>query len=203
MPPEIAGVVDVIVEPRYDTQTILAAGALTLTFFQVPIGQGQSAFGAAGTTKNLSDTNMDLPGQLPAGYNFKITGFRVQPAFTLTAVDARQWTAGAWFEFTIGSKPFLRVPLDTIPAGVGPYAAVAAFDAATSAANRAASHGIPVLSNGYGVGRKPLDLFQTQNFNVQLRWTALSPVTSIVPTQVAAGLPIRVYMDGYLTRVVQ
>jgi len=199
MPP-VSEIVDVIVEPRYDTQTILAAGALTLTFFQVPVGQGQSAFAAAGVNKNLSDTNMDLPGQLPAGYNFRITGFRVQPAFTLTPADARQWSVGAWFTFTIGSKPFLRVPLDTIPAGMGPFG----YGGATvDALGRAMAHGVPHLNNAYGVGRKPFTLFQTQNFNVQIQWTALSPVTSVVPTQVAPGLPIRVFMDGYLTRSLQ
>jgi len=199
MPPQISPFLDVIVEPRYDTQTILAAGALSLTYFQVPIGQGVTNFAAAGT-KSLADTNMDLAGQLPAGYNFKITGFRIQPAFTLTSADVRNWSAGAWMEFTIGSKPFLRVPIDTIPQGNGP----SGYGGATAtAADRVVSHGIPMLGNSYGIGRKPLDLYQTQNFSVTLRWQSLSPVTSVVPAQVAAGLPVRVYMDGYLTRIVQ
>lgn len=196
---------DVIVEPRYDTVTLPAAGSLRLTFFALPIGQGQSSFGAAGITKQLSDTNMDLAGQLPAGYNFLITGFRVQPMFSLTNVDNRNWSMGGWFTFTIGSKPFLRTPLDTIPAGCGPagYAATAVGGAPLE--SHGFSHGWPALSNGFGVGRKPLPLEQTSNFQVLLEWTALQPVTSIVPTivQVTVGLPIRVYMDGILRRRVQ
>jgi hypothetical protein len=193
---------DVIVEPRYDTTTLPAAGALALTFFAVPLNAGQSSFGAAGIAKSLADTNMDLAAQLPAGYNFLITGFRVQPVFTLTPIDARQWSMGGWFTFSIGSKPFLRTPLDTIPAGAGPFG----YGGATvDTVNRAMSHGVPTLSNSFGVGRKPFLLEQTANFGVLLNWTALQPVTTIVPVivQVTVGMPLRVYMDGILRRRVQ
>jgi hypothetical protein len=194
---------DVIVEPRYDTQTILAAGALTLTYFTIPLGQGQSNFALAGVAKQLADTNMDLSAQLPAGYNFVILGFRVQPSFTMTVVDSRNWCVGGVFTFNIGSKPFLRVPLDTIPAGIGPagFATVAVGGAPLE--QHAASHGAPLLANGFSIARKPLELFQTQNFNATLSWVALSPVGGVVPTQAAPGLPVRVYLDGYLKRYVQ
>jgi hypothetical protein len=196
----VSDMLDVIVEPRYDTNTILAAGALVLTYFTVPLGQGASNFGAAGVAKQLADTNMDLAAQLPAGYNFVIKGFRVQPAFTLTPADARGWSVGGTFIFTIGSKPYLRVPIDTIPAGAGPFG----YGGATvDALGRAMAHGMPYLANAFNITQKPLLLQQTQNFNVQLTWVALSPVTSVVPTQVAAGLPVRVWMDGYLKRIVQ
>lgn len=191
---------DVIVEPRYDTQTILAAGALTLTYFQIPVGQGATNFGAATVAKQLADTNMDLAGQLPAGYNFKVLGFRAQPAFTLTPADARNWSAGGLFTFTIASKPYLRVPLDTVPAGMGPTG----YGGATvDALGRAMAHGVPQLSNAYTIGKKPLDLSQSQNFSVVLTWVTLQPVTSVVTGQAAAGLPVRVYLDGFLYRPVQ
>lgn len=200
---EAAQVVDVIVEPLYDTQTILTAGALQLTYFQVPIGQGSSNFAAATVQKQLADTNMDLAGQLPAGYNFDLLGFRAQPSFTMTGTDARNWSAGGAFTFTIASKPYLRVPLDTIPAGMGPAGYAGAFDAATSASGRGASHGVPHLSNGYTIGKKPLRLSQNQNFSVILTWVTLQPVTSTVVGQAAGGLPIRIYLDGYRIRPVQ
>jgi hypothetical protein len=193
----LGDILDVIIEPRYDTATILAAGALSLTYFALPIGQGATNWGAATTTKGLADTNMDLAGQLPAGYNFFITGFRVQPAFTLTQLDANSWSGGGVFSFTIGSKPFLRVPLDTIPAGCGP------FGITTNATVSSMAHGWPSLSNGYVIARKPLELAQTQNFSVILTWVTLHPVTSVVVGQAAAGLPVRVYMDGWLKRIVQ
>jgi len=199
----LGNILDVIIEPRYDTNTILAAGTLTLTYFALPIGQGATNFGAAGVTKGLADTNMDLAGQLPAGYNFFITGFRVQPAFGLTAVDAQTWSAGCVFNFTIGSKPFLRVPVDTIPAGMGPAGAVAVAVGGAPLEQHAFSHGAPLLSNGYVIARKPLELSQTQNFLVVLTWVTVKPVTTTVPGQPAAGLPVRVFMDGWLKRLVQ
>jgi hypothetical protein len=197
----LGDILDVIIEPRYDTVTILAAGALNLTYFALPIGQGATNFGAATVTKSLADTNMDLAGQLPAGYNFFITGFRVQPAFTMTNIDATTWSAGGVFTFTIGSKPFLRVPIDTIPAGVGPFGTFGT--AGLAAAGGMTSHGWPALSNGYVIARKPLELAQTQNFQVVLSWVTVKPVTSVVVGQAAAGLPVRVYMDGWLKRIVQ
>ena len=196
----VSDLIDVIVEPLFDTNTILAAGALQLTYFVVPLGQGQSNFAAAGVAKQLADTNMDLAASLPAGYNYVVLGFRAQPAFTLTPADCRNWSVGGSLTFTIGDKPYLRAPLDTIPQGNGPWG----YGGATvDALGRAMSHGVPSLDNSYNVARKPFLLQQTQNFRVQLNWVALSPVTSVVPTQVAAGLPVRIYIDGFKKRIVQ
>lgn len=191
---------DVIVEPRYDTQTIPAAGSLQLNYFAVPVGQGQSNFGAAGVVKQYADTNLDLAAQLPAGFNFSILGFRVQPAYTMTQADANKWSVGAWFTFTIGQKPFLRTALDTIPAGNGP---IGSFATAAAATNASYANGWPALANAFTIARKPLLLPQTANFGATINWVALSPVTGVVPTQTVAGLPVRVYMDGILTRVTQ
>ena len=189
---------DVIVEPRYDTQTILAAGALQLNFFAQPVGLGSSNFSAtAATVKQYADTNLDLAAQLPSGFNFLILGFRIQPHFALTQPDANKWSSGAWFTFTIGQKPFLRVTVDTIPAGAGAYGITTVATASSMA------HGYPALSNAYSIARKPLLLPQTANFGATINWVALSPVTTVAPVQPAAGLPVRVYLDGVLTRVTQ
>ncbi len=196
----VSDFLDVIVEPRYDTNTILAAGTTLLTYFANPIGQGLSAFGGAATAKTLADTNMELAGQLPAGYNFVVLGYRVQPAFRLTQADAAQWSTGAWFTFTIGSKPYCRVPLDTLPAGAGPFGFYTQAAAATAAL---ASHGYPTLANSYQIGKKPLELQQTQNFQVTLQWVSVVAVTTTLTTQPAAGMPVRVYLDGFLKRIVQ
>lgn len=205
-------ILDVIVEPRYDTNTILAAGALTLTYFTVPVGQGLSNFAGAGVAKSYSDTNMELSGQLPAGYNFVVLGFRVMPAFIVgnalgaamiagEITDANTWSWGGVLTFTIGAKPYLRTPLDTIPAGMGPVGYGTSF---TGHFGGASSHGVPMLSNSFSIGRKPLTLAQAQNFNVVLSWPLLVPnTTAFAAHQPAAGLPIRVFMDGFLKRIVQ
>jgi hypothetical protein len=208
----IGGVLDVIVEPRYDTNTILAAGSLALSYFTVPVGQGLSAFAGAGVAKSYSDTNMELAGQLPAGYNFVVLGFRAMPAFVVGNMvaaasvvgqihDANTWSWGGVFNFTIGSKSYCRVPLDTIPAGMGPAGYGSSF---TGAFGSAASHGAPLLSNSFSISRQPLELAQTQNFNVVLSWPlVVANTTAFANHQPAAGLPIRVFMDGFLKRIMQ
>ena len=197
--PALSQYVDVTVQPLYDTNTILAAGATNLTYFAQPIGQGTSAFGAAGQAKTLADTNMDLAGQLPSGQNFKILGFRVQPAFSIITADSVSWSAGAWFLFTVGQKPYLRVPVDTLPAGCGVYGSVFG----TAATGGVLAHGIPSLNNSFQVGRKQLDLSSTTNFAASLNWLAANANTSTVIHQPAAGIPVRIYLDGLFYRAMQ
>ena len=201
--PALSQYVDVTVQPLYDTNTILAAGATQLTYFALPIGQGLSAFGAAGQAKTLADTNMDLAGQLPSGQNFKILGFRVQPAFSVIAADAVSWSTGAWFTFIVGQKPYLRVPVDTLPAGCGVYGAAATAVGAGTLLLQAWSHGIPSLNNSFQVGRKQLDLSSTTNFSAALNWLAANANTSTVIHQPAAGIPVRIYLDGFFYRAMQ
>jgi len=191
---------DVTVQPLYDTATIPAAGTLQLNFFQQQLGAAGGNFAAAAAPKTLADTNMDLSGQLPAGQNFRVLGFRAQPHFALTQADAVKWSSGAWFVFTVGQKPYLRVPVDCLPAGLGAFGFYTQAAAATAAV---ASHGYPVLSNGFTIGKKPLDLTSTQNFVGTMQWTAVVAVTTTAPVQPAAGLPIRLYMDGFFYRIVQ
>lgn len=209
---------DVIVEPRYDTNIIPAAGALSLTYFAIPQGQGLTVFNnGAGVTKQLADTNMDLAGQLPAGYNFVILGFRAQPMFWISNInatlavtgqanDANTWSHGGTLSFTIGSKPFLRVPLDTVPAGMGVSGGSALF---TGFQAGSAAHGLPTLDNAFKIGKQPLELSQTQNFLVTLNWVALVANVSAAANQIAAtnvrsaGVIVRIYMDGFLKRIVQ
>lgn len=197
----VSDMLDVIVEPRYDTQTIPAAGATLLTYFAVPIGSGATNFGAATIAKNLADTNMDLASQLPAGYNFTLLGFRIMPTFNVTQADITLAFNAAVFTFTIGSKPYLRTPVRTIPAGNGPSGFYTQAAAATAAI---VSNGWPMLTNGFSIGRKPLLLQQTQNFQATITWpVAAVAVTTTIAGQGTAGLPVTVFLDGFLKRIVQ
>lgn len=77
----LPGVVETIWEPRYDYQTLVAAGATSQIFFLDPIGAGG---------KTLEDTNMDLSGQIPKGQNFLITGiqFEIYPGVAIAGATA-------------------------------------------------------------------------------------------------------------------
>jgi hypothetical protein len=192
----INDVLDVIVEPRYDTVLLVAGGAQLLTFFAVPLGQAGGVYipGAAGA-KTLADTNMELAGQLPGGYNFKLLGFRVMYGWNMSTLDLQQCINGAVFTFTIGSKPFLRTPLRMIPSGNGPVSTSAAVN----------TSGWQTLSNSFSIAKKPLDLLQTQNFQVTITWPGgvVGTTTASATSQSAPGLPITVFLDGFLYRPVQ
>lgn len=64
----------------YDGLVYPAAGTTQLNFFAVPQGQGTSVLGTG--TKTLSDTNLQLAGQLPATQRFLIerVTLKVQPS---------------------------------------------------------------------------------------------------------------------------
>lgn len=193
----ISDYLDVIVEPRYDSAIYPAAGVGLLTFFANPIGQGVGIFqvGAGAAPKTLADTNMDLAGQLPGGYNFKLLGFRVMYGWNMSTQDMQILLNAGVFTFTVGSKPFLRTALRNIPAGNGPVGTAATIN----------TNGWPMLSNSYSIAKKPIDLLQTQNFQATITFPGVAAVSTTVGalTQQAAGLPITVMLDGFLYRPVQ
>lgn len=184
----ISGKVETIYQPLYDYQTLSATAVAQQTFFQTPVGQGG---------KSLSDTNMELAGQLPKGQNFLITGIQVE---VLPAADPTNATIGSFindvYEVTkggvlvlrIGSKEYVRQgnlmkfpPVNRIQA-----------DAAT---------GLTAESTQYAAacGREfsVVDLLLTsnQNFSVELR------DLPALPSGVAGRIGIT--LNGYLMRNAQ
>ncbi|MGH9181295.1 MAG: hypothetical protein ACRDY5_06230 [Acidimicrobiales bacterium] len=190
---------DVIVEPRFDTNFIPTAGSQLIQFFANPVGTGTSVWATA-SAKTIADTNMDLAGQLAAGYNFIILAFRLTPSFNCTIADATLALNGAAFIFTIGSKDYLRVPARTIPAGAGQFIGGAG-------ATTTAGLGWPALANNFSIAKQPLELSQTQNFSARLVWPgggqAVTTTMAGGTTVGAAGLPITCFLDGYLKRLPQ
>ena len=118
----IQGTKEVIWEPLYDTVTYPAAGAASLILFQDQIGKNG---------KNLSQTNMDLDGQLPKGKALKVvsiqlafyTGGQANTLITGNTIeqeaainDTRTFAENGSLKFRIGSKEFLRqAPLGKFP----------------------------------------------------------------------------------------
>lgn len=70
---------EAIKQTLYDWQAYAAAGQTQLSFFQVPVGQ---------SGKTLSDTNMNLAGNLPAGQEFLVQSIEVPFLPTVPAVAA-------------------------------------------------------------------------------------------------------------------
>lgn len=187
----VEGLKDVILQPLYDTVPYAAAGQTQLTFFQVQLGAGTTAFGTG--AKSLADTNMTLAGQLPAPQTFTIYGFRLQTPWNIPFLDLNIMLNGCVFELLIGTKPFLQVPARNIPAGNGPFFSGSVAAAAT---NNGAVSGWPVMSNRFAIGEKPVKLNSTENFQVTLKWPggvqAISALSSIT-----------LYLDGILKRSAQ
>jgi hypothetical protein len=69
----------------YDSAAYAAAGSTGLSFFQVPVGAGT---GFGGGAKTLSDTNMDLNGQLPSGQMFVVSQVEIEFQPTTPTVAA-------------------------------------------------------------------------------------------------------------------
>lgn len=193
-------VLDVIVEPLYDTNFIPTAGTTQVPFFAQPLGQGTSVWNTA-TQKTYADTNMELAGQLAAGNNFSLLGFRLMPTFNMTIADATLAFNSAFFEFNLSAKNYLRVPARTIPAGMGVYIGGAGT-------NTTAGWGWQDIHNGFKIGKQPLNLAQTQAFNARLVWPAggqaVTTTMATGSTQTgAAGLPVTILMDGFHQRLPQ
>jgi hypothetical protein len=190
---------DVIVEPLYDTVLYPAAGAALLSFFILPLGQGVSVFQtpAGVVAKTYADTNMQLAGQLSAGYYFKLLGFSVQPSFDVTDADLHGIWNGGVFTFTSLAKDFLKVPLRKIPQSNGPMGSGASMN----------SSGYPLLKNIYSIGNQPLDIGPSQSFGATLQWFSLLPHAATTADGAngghTAGLPFTVYLDGFKYRPIQ
>ena len=215
------GQVEVIRQSLYDTMLYPLAGIAALSFFQTPIGQGLSASpGNAGLAKALTDTNMQLAGQLPSPQGFWVESielvvepgssaaantFAIQPPSQFAAANAvtvqagehdvqRIYNTGA-LTLTIGTKPYLQeAPLVRFPPK-------ARHELDATVASTSATVGVSLKSKARAGGRpyyiNPGCAIQTsQNFGVTLTW----PVIVALPTNNAA---IRCILDGWLFRAVQ
>lgn len=103
----LPGYGEAIYNPLYDYQTLAATAVAQQRFFQVPIGQ---------SGKTLSDTNMELAGNLPKGQAFLVTGLQVEvlPGVAINGTTASKFAddvytvlKGGSLKFTIGSKDFV------------------------------------------------------------------------------------------------
>jgi len=189
---------EVVRQTLYDFQTYAMAGATQMTFFSTPIGQ---------SSKTKADTNMTIAGSLPAPLRFAIQAIEIyffpgvfpSAAPAAAAIDNHVndiwevYTATAWLELQIGSKPYL---IEAPPMRFPPFAHMGGF-AGMSDATTAAASLFSRTSHLYATGRPyivdpPLMLEPTQNFTVQLNF----------PTAVAISVAgrIGVVLNGVTAR---
>jgi hypothetical protein len=170
----------------YDSASYVAAGQSSLAFFQTPIGQGT---GFGGGAKTLSDTNMNLAGQLPNGQMFIVTSLEIgfQPTTPSVTADLPAaihaanavpniindsyifWRSGN-LVFNVLSKNYvIDAPLMKFP----PSADLAGFAAAAAGTGIADQIGVQYAnSSGPTYLLTPNNILVTsnQNFKVTLAW---------------------------------
>ena len=175
--------VEQLTQPLYDYQSYPTTGVSNLSFFQVPIGQ---------SSKTLSDTNLQLAGQLPQGQVFFVTSFEIdfQPgavigtagdaetAVTSNANDTQKVLQSGNFSFNIGTKNYLQIaPLMQLPPSFGIDVFSALSDATTAAATQKT-----VVDYARGKGDVfeviPFAIPSNTNFTCAINWPALVTVTN-------------------------
>lgn len=214
---------EVIRQPLYDYLLMPGAGAQQLSFFQLPVGQGvTTALGATvGNPKTLSDTNMNLGGQLPSGFEFLVEAIQIEfypgsvstantytPAtmtfFAAVAAatvggqlnDANTFWQSGLLEFNVLGKNYTRgTPLIKFIPG-------ASFDLSAAVASNSAT----TAEVGAGVLKPsgqpydllpPVSLQPSVNFEVVIRW----PAVVAMPTGFNAR--VGVILDGWAKRAGQ
>lgn len=104
---------DVQQTPLYDTITLTAGTALTTNSSAFFVNVGSNA------NKTINQTNMTRSSELISPEAFSIKQFRIRFSENLLRVDLTNIYNGFIFEFDIGKKPYMQVPIWMIPAGGG------------------------------------------------------------------------------------
>jgi hypothetical protein len=108
---------DVQQTPLYDQIVIAAGSALTVTTSAFFTNVGANA------NKNIAQTNLTRANELISPEAFSIKQFRLRWSENVLRVDLTSIlgnsTTGFVFEFYIGKKPYMQVPIWMLPAGGG------------------------------------------------------------------------------------
>jgi len=188
----LAGGQDIITQPQWDSN-LIAAATTSAVYFTTPLGQGATVWGAAGP-KTLTDTNMNLAGQLPAGWAFRAYTVQFQVEAGCTIADMVLLLNSGVLSFLVGAKSFLDLPLVFAPAGGG---AVVVFDAASAGTANNAVNGQQNAKNVFTLGlQNPIELTSNENFAITVNWTASL-------AGLAASRRTRIMLGGVLTRGIQ
>ena len=197
------GMYEGIRQTLYDYQTYAAAGQTSLSFFQVPLGQGG---------KTIADSNIEVAGSLPQPKHFLVESIEVRfwpgvnPVTLVTTLAASNFANDVYtlsksgsLNFFIGSKTYLEeAPIGRFPPKTkieSDFAVALEFKQAAAADEEQQV----TLDQSYMCGRpyfiNPATLLiPTQNFKVSLNW----PAEVALPSGQDAR--IGVVLDGVLYR---
>lgn len=214
--------IEIVKQPLYDFQVYPTAGIAQLTFFQNQVGTGLSSSpGNANAVKQLTDTNMQQQGQLPAPQAFWINSIEcdIQPgssgtantfaiqipsafaAAAAAAVQAGEHDLNALYlsgslTLNISNKNYYQEgPLCRFPTR-SDFRLDTALATTSGTAGEIAK--AKMNCNGEKCAIVPgIGIMTSQAFNVQLNWPA------VVATPSTFNARIGVIMRGWLFRAVQ
>ncbi len=160
--------------PLYDTEVFdFTTPPQALTYFQRPISQST----ATGVQKFASETNMNQSSMLDYPREFSILGFTVSFDSTINLLSQATILRRSYFVFTFsGNRPYLQVPTDRIPAGMGLEGAAAMGNISASSLGGGVitsfKNGLGHVANYYkfNLGRSALKIKPGEAFNATLNW---------------------------------
>lgn len=214
---------EVIRKRYYDYLLYPTAGLLQMNFFSQQVGAGlTTAVGAAaGTTKTLADTNLELANTLPSGIEFLVESIEivfdpgsVSTANTYTPANVSLFAAAAAaavagqlndvnlilqsgiVQLKVLSKPYMtETPIRSFPPKTR-------LSVDSSMASTSATQGQNAIASGKADGRPyymepPITLQPAVNFNLFIGWPGL------VATPSGFNGRLGVIFDGYEMRASQ
>ncbi len=160
--------------PLYDTEIFdFTTPPQQMTYFQRPISQST----ATGIQKFASETNMNQSAMLDYPREFSILGFTISLDSTIGLKAQGNILRRSYYVFTFsGNRPYLQIPTDRIPAGLGLEGAAAL---GTISIGSAGGDIITCFKNGLGhvanyykfnLGRSALKIKPGEAFNATLNW---------------------------------
>jgi len=187
-------VVRILPQPLYDTEVAAAAVAINeLNFFAKPKGNPDAS--GTITSKTIANTNLTQSGSLAKPYEFDLFGFNLKVRSNSTSVPLTRGMFEVFFkdcafQYLMGDRIYLTVPLLDMPTGIG-----FTQDGTTTAdTTLVINNGVAHRSNLYNfrVQNYLVHIRSTENFAVKLSW----PNASITPATTAVR--VQVYMQGLL-----
>lgn len=178
---------DVQQTPLYDSFAITAGSALSLLTSALFTNIGNNA------NKTINQTNMTTSGQLASPEAFSIKQFRLRWSENILRVDLTNLLNGFVFEFYIGKKIYMQLPIWMCPAGGG----VAGFSDLT---------GESCYTNGWPSGSAartialPLVISSKANFQADLNGPSYTTTAS---GSGGTGITFFAVLEGFYARGVQ
>ena len=162
-------------QPLYDTEIFdYTSPPNQITFFQRPISQSTQSLNQ---TKYTSETNLNQSAMLDYPREFSILGFTISFDSIIGLKLQANILRRAWYTFTFsGNRPYLQIPIDRIPAGMGLEGAVAMNGSSTTSDS---GPNITCFKNGLGhvanyykfnLGRSALKIKPGEAFNGSINW---------------------------------